>query len=81
MRATGQEPSDEFLNQGKLRLDLVHYMDAFDELSTCRAIGQALGQIPWCDAVTYAEMYNYDLDEFLIVIREMDAVFLAECSK
>lgn len=55
------------------------YLTAFWRLSSCRAIGMGLGQIPWRDIVAYAMHHGYDqerTDVLVTVIGEMDAGFL-----
>lgn len=54
-------------------------MDAFSKLSTCRAIGMALGPIPWSAASDYALRFGLDEDEFEILwelISRLDSAYL-----
>lgn len=56
-------------------------MRAFANLSTCRAIGMAVGPIPWRDAVAYADRAGLDeeaAEVFVEVISALDADYLAE---
>lgn len=65
-------PGDEF------------YMKAFWDLGTGRAIGFAIGPIPWRDIVEYADRHKLDEDvagAFVYVIREMDAKYLAHVAE
>jgi hypothetical protein len=51
--------------------------EAFADLSSCRAVGFDVGQIPWSSIVSYCE-YNgiYDVDSFKGIINEMDSAYL-----
>ena len=49
------------------------YIDAFNELSSCRQTGFGLSAIPFTAIVEYSKIYEIeDFDEFLYIIREMD---------
>lgn len=55
------------------------YLDAFRELSTCRAGGFGVTPIPFMAIVEYAKIYGIDEDEFqefLDIIRRMDSEFI-----
>lgn len=53
------------------------YYDAFQELSTARQIGLAVGPIPFTALVEYTRMFEIpDFDDFSHVIRCMDKVYL-----
>jgi len=53
------------------------YFDAFQELSTSRQVGMALGPIPFTAIAEYFRIYELaDFDEFAYLIRRMDNVFL-----
>ena len=55
------------------------FMEAFNELSSCRQIGFGLGPIPWRDTLLYAYHAGIAPDmvsTFLLCIREMDEAFL-----
>jgi hypothetical protein len=53
------------------------YIQAFRELSTCRASGFGLGPIPFTAIVEYSKIYNVeDFDDFLYFIRLMDSKIL-----
>lgn len=55
----------------------VWYLDAFRELSTCRAIGMAEGPIPFTAIVEYSRIYDVeDFEEFLYLMRVMDREYL-----
>lgn len=59
----------------------IGYWQAFCELSTERQMSSAgLGPIPWLSIKIYADTYNYDLDEFIYIIRAIDSKYL-ELSK
>jgi hypothetical protein len=65
-------PGDEF------------YLEAFWDLSTCRASGMGIGSIPWRDIVFYADYMRLEPDikqVFVPTIRAMDAVFLEHMDK
>lgn len=73
------------LGEGKLRKEdiipdvsyFAFYIDAFQELSTCRPQGFGIGPIPFTAIVEYAKIYNVeDFQEFLEIIRRMDSVWL-----
>jgi hypothetical protein len=55
------------------------FMRPFFDLSTCRAIGMSIGQIPWTAIDAYGRGRRMEpdvLDTFTFVIREMDAEYL-----
>jgi hypothetical protein len=53
------------------------FLTAFDDLNTCRHDG---GPIPWRDIMVYGKEYvgldHFTLKSFVLVVREMDRVFL-----
>ena len=52
------------------------YIDAFNELSSCRPSGFGLSAIPFVAILEYAKLYEItgeDFDEFLYIIRTMDS--------
>jgi len=55
-------------------------LEAFDELSTCRALGfGGAGPIPWTAVQQYAEAHGYDdetRDVLLEVVRALDLVYM-----
>lgn len=56
------------------------YLTAFNELSTCRPIGDATGPIPWDKIVQYASFKGLEyimIDPFIRIIRSMDSVYLS----
>ena len=53
------------------------YFEAFEELSTTRQIGMAVGPIPFTAIVDYFNIYQLsDFDEFSYVMRRMDKIYL-----
>ena len=53
------------------------YYDAFQELSTARPIGLAVGPIPFTAIAEYFKIYELqDFEEFAYLIRRMDNTFL-----
>lgn len=56
------------------------YWDAFQELTTCRALGfGGVGYIPWDAMSKYAEFYGFSHDaaqDFFIIIRFMDRAYV-----
>ena len=53
------------------------YMEAFGELSTCRAIGMDVGPIPWSSIILYVDRQRIETEwEFNTVIRSMDTEYL-----
>lgn len=58
------------------------YVEAFNELSSCRPSGFGVGPIPFTAIVEYAKIYDVgDFHEFLDIIRTMDAKFMEIESK
>lgn len=61
---------------------LEFYIEAFNELATCRAVGMDMGPIPFTSIYEYSKIYDVgDFDEFLYVIRKMDNVVMSSKSK
>jgi hypothetical protein len=55
------------------------YVEAFQELSTCRPSGFGISAIPFVAVVEYAKLYGIegeDFHEFLYIIRRMDSELL-----
>jgi len=53
------------------------YIDAYQELSTCRPAGMDLQPIPFTAIVDYSRIYNVgDFEEFNYIMRELDNTFL-----
>lgn len=54
------------------------FLDAFQELSTTRQIGLAVGPIPFTGLVDYFRIYELPdgFEDFAYVIRRMDQVYL-----
>lgn len=55
------------------------FLDAFWDLSTCRALGMVIGPIPTTAMREYADRYQLDWEnsrDFVTILREMDAGFL-----
>lgn len=62
--------------------DFQFYLDAFNELSTCRPSGFGTGPIPFTAIKEYFTMYEVeDFLDFLEVIRIMDREYLSIQSK
>ncbi len=61
------------------------YIDAFEELSSCRVNTLSLGPIPFTAIVEYSKIFDVgDFEEFLYLIRRMDhryLILMAEKSK
>ncbi len=59
---------------------LESYFEAFQTLSTCRALGTAgYGPVPWLAVHSYAQTYGMDLEEMetlWLYVQAMDAEFL-----
>ena len=75
----GKPLPDWFYEQPQIDDNDYFYLEAFQELSTCRSSGMGIGPIPWRDIIEYARMYglcNMMQDVFLRVIRSMDNKFL-----
>ena len=61
---------------------LEFYIEAFNELATCRPIGMDIGPIPFTSIFEYSKIYDVgDFDEFLYVIRKMDNVVMKSKDK
>jgi len=61
-----------------------YYIDAFNELSTCRPSAFDVGPIPFTAIAEYAKIFGVDdsdFHEFLFIIRAMDSEYLAESRK
>ena len=55
------------------------YLRAFENLSSERQFGDALGPIPWSKIVLYGDRKHLDdamVDVFVYVIRELDTAYL-----
>jgi len=63
---------------------LLFYWDAFSDLCSCRALGMALGRIPWTAVKAYGETYGIDdpdeLAAFAEIVARMDQTFL-DCQR
>lgn len=60
------------------------YIEAFQELSTCRSSGFGISAIPFIAIVEYAKLYGMDeedFEDFLYVIRAMDSELIRLESK
>lgn len=83
----GTPVPDEFQNIPFLNDSYLQRVSgAFWQLSTCRAIGQALGPIPWTATDQYARMHQFDsnqveYDMFVYFIGQMDNTFLDQQRK
>lgn len=73
-------PAPEWLDEVPVLIDGDEfYLQAFNELSTCRQIGFGVGPIPWRDIIFFAEYARLDetmLPIFVRIIRAMDRVYL-----
>lgn len=57
--------------------------DAFMALDTCRAVGMAMGPIPWVAADCYARRLELDDEDFAVmwsVLHRADTAYRAELS-
>jgi hypothetical protein len=58
------------------------YIDAFDELSSCRVNSMSIGPIPFTAIVEYSKIFEVDdFNEFHYFIRLMDQEFLELASQ
>lgn len=77
---TGRRPKPQWLeNSPALMPGLDFYFVAFNELTTCRAIGMGVGPIPWTSIQEYADRAELDSDErdnLTYLIRAMDNAYL-----
>lgn len=74
----------KILNAPRLQTGMAFYYMAFNDLSTCRAVGMSPGPIPWTAIREYAIQYDLDEVDFetlVIVINHMDVVFLEHLNK
>lgn len=56
---------------------LRYYLEAFYELSSCRAFGMTLGPIPFTAILEYSKIFNEeDFEEFLYLMRVMDREYM-----
>jgi hypothetical protein len=56
-------------------------LSAFWDLSSCRAVGMAVGPVPWTVMNEFAQVhgYNHDKDEyeaFMYLIQQLDSVYM-----
>jgi hypothetical protein len=75
----GREPPAWYVDEPEIEPVEQFYVDAFNELSSCRTFGMVPGPIPWRDIVQYASFHEIDEDmfpTFLAVIRSMDAAYI-----
>lgn len=66
-------------NAPQLLPGLAEVFAAFNELSTCRNIGLAVGPIPWTAIRQYAEFMGLDdlqFENFNFLIRSMDRAYM-----
>jgi len=53
------------------------FLEAFGELSTCRAIGMDLGALPWTAIVQYVDRQKIEAEaDFILMMRMLDSAFL-----
>lgn len=66
-------------NAPELFVGLELYFNAFLDLSTCRAVGAAVGPIPFTAALSYCEMYQIEgeqREDFLWLMQRLDHKYL-----
>lgn len=78
MQRDGIAPPQVLVEQPKLPVGLLMYLEAFYELDTERSHGMSLTRIPWSSIIRYADRYGYDEDEMLFFIRKMDDALLEQ---
>jgi hypothetical protein len=75
-----KEPPSQFYDQPELSLDQVFYWDAFNDLSSERAIGMGIGPIPYSAVRNYAAEFNIvdrdEFDYFYGIMKAMDTEYL-----
>lgn len=84
MMEDGVDLPDHVKNAPVLSLGLALYYNAFNDLSSCRVSGMALGPIPWTAILAYCDEYNLhgeQREDMFFHIGELDAVFRAESEK
>lgn len=76
----GKDLPDWYMNEPPALPGDQFYLEAFDELSSCRQIGMSVGPIPYDKIVWYSrEILGFDEDStsvFKSIIRELDNVYL-----
>jgi len=76
----GRRPRPQWLREAPSLLPgLDFYFTAFNELTTCRAIGMGVGPIPWNVVQEYADRQGLDDEErqcLLHLLRAMDNAYL-----
>ena len=80
----GQPLPEWYLNKPVGLPSDMFYLNAFNNLSTCRQIGMGLGPIPWDKIRDYALHVKLSppiMDMFIQIIRYMDNAYLKEQSK
>ena len=55
---------------------LLEYYTAFIELSTDRTIGMEVGPIPYSSLAMYADRFEFDVEDFVYILRQMDLAYL-----
>lgn len=66
-------------NPPELMEGLHYYMDAFNELSTCRQVGFGEGPIPWTALAEWGKLHCNDPEELEILehhVRALDRAYL-----
>ncbi len=62
--------------------NFIFYIQAFEELSSCRPSGLSISPIPFTSVAEYARIFEIeDFHEFLYLIRVMDAELIKLSSK
>jgi hypothetical protein len=83
----GDNPPDIFADAPELRLDLLPFWKAYDELSTCRGYAGMSGvplQIPWTAIDAYAIRHKFTgemYDDLVDIIREVDKAFVKQAAE
>jgi hypothetical protein len=76
-----REAPDWFYDRPELFPGQEFYIDAFDQLTTCRLVtGGSVGRIPWTAVHQYAEVMEMDYYEFLVfqqVIAKLDSFYVS----
>ena len=67
----------------KIELDLFCYIEAFYDLSSCRAIGMgAVGQIPYTAILQWVDYWGVDQPElFISIVQSLDHIYLEHVNK
>lgn len=80
----GNELPVKIQNAPPLQSGLALYYEAFNDLSSCRAIGMAEGPIPWTainDYCDYLELYEEERYDMFYHVRSLDLAYLKYMDK